>query len=91
MRLGLSQYEAGAYVGLLAQGEQTGYGLANVTGVPQPKIYATLDTSGPWNMYAGDQRAVLNYLGIDRALTLGCSCSRSVAGCAGPGPIGVTR
>ncbi|MCA1646412.1 MAG: hypothetical protein LC797_13455 [Chloroflexi bacterium] len=42
MRLGFSQYEARAYVGLLANGEQTGYGLANVTGVPQPKIYETL-------------------------------------------------
>ncbi len=42
MRLGFSQYEARAYVGLLTHGEQTGYGLANVTGVPQPKIYETL-------------------------------------------------
>jgi sugar-specific transcriptional regulator TrmB len=42
IRLGFSQYEARAYVGLLAHGEQTGYGLANLTGVPQPKIYETL-------------------------------------------------
>jgi len=42
VRLGFSQYEGRAYVGLLARGEQTGYGLANATGVPQPKIYETL-------------------------------------------------
>jgi HTH-type transcriptional regulator, sugar sensing transcriptional regulator len=42
IRLGFSQYEARAYVGLVAYGEQTGYGLANLTGVPQPKIYETL-------------------------------------------------
>ncbi len=41
-RLGFSQYEARAYVGLLLRGEQTGYALANSTGVPQPKIYETL-------------------------------------------------
>jgi sugar-specific transcriptional regulator TrmB len=42
VRLGFSQYEARAYLGLLRQGEQTGYALANETGVPQPKIYETL-------------------------------------------------
>ena len=41
-RLGFSQYEARAYVGLLTHGEQTGYALANACGVPQPKIYETL-------------------------------------------------
>ncbi len=41
-RLGFSHYEARAYVGLLVHGEQTGYALANATGVPQPKIYETL-------------------------------------------------
>ncbi|MBI2755886.1 MAG: TrmB family transcriptional regulator [Chloroflexi bacterium] len=40
--LGFSRYDARAYVGLLLQGEQTGYALANTTGVPQPKIYETL-------------------------------------------------
>ncbi|MGH9028820.1 MAG: TrmB family transcriptional regulator [Acidimicrobiales bacterium] len=41
--LGFSQYEAQAYVGLLASGEpMTGYALSNVTGVPQPKVYETL-------------------------------------------------
>lgn len=40
--LGFSQYEARAYVGLLQHGEQTGYALANATGVPQPKVYETL-------------------------------------------------
>src|SRR5919201_1740747 len=42
VRLGFSQYEGRAYVGLLMHGEQTGYALANATGVPQPKIYETL-------------------------------------------------
>jgi HTH-type transcriptional regulator, sugar sensing transcriptional regulator len=42
VRLGFSHYEARAYVGLLSFGEQTGYSLANLTGVPQPKIYETL-------------------------------------------------
>src|ERR671928_940246 len=42
VRLGFSQYEGRAYVGLLLHGEQTGYALANATGVPQPKIYETL-------------------------------------------------
>src|SRR5690348_11035601 len=41
-RLGFSLYEAKAYVGLLVSGEQTGYGLSNLTGVPQPKVYETL-------------------------------------------------
>lgn len=41
-RLGFSLYEAKAYVGLLANGEQTGYALSNLTGVPQPKVYETL-------------------------------------------------
>ena len=40
--LGFSLYEAKAYVGLLVNGEQTGYGLSNLTGVPQPKVYETL-------------------------------------------------
>jgi HTH-type transcriptional regulator, sugar sensing transcriptional regulator len=42
VRLGFSHYEGRAYVGLLTRGEQTGYALANATGVPQPKIYETL-------------------------------------------------
>jgi HTH-type transcriptional regulator, sugar sensing transcriptional regulator len=44
VRLGFSQYEARAYIGLLRRGPeaQTGYALANLTGVPQPKIYETL-------------------------------------------------
>lgn len=37
--LGFSQYEARSYVGLLSEYGQTAYGLAKVTGVPQPKIY----------------------------------------------------
>ena len=41
-QLGFSLYEAKAYVGLLVHGAQTGYGLSNVTGVPQPKVYETL-------------------------------------------------
>ncbi len=41
-RLGFTLYEAKAYVGLQVHGEQTGYGLANLTGVPQPKVYETL-------------------------------------------------
>jgi HTH-type transcriptional regulator, sugar sensing transcriptional regulator len=42
MRLGFSQYEAKAYVGLLISGPQTGYALSKVTDVPQPKVYETL-------------------------------------------------
>lgn len=42
-RLGFSQYEAQAYVGLLASEEaQTGYSLAKLTGMPQAKVYETL-------------------------------------------------
>jgi HTH-type transcriptional regulator, sugar sensing transcriptional regulator len=41
-RLGFSLYEARTYVGLLVHGTQTGYGLSNLTGVPQPKVYETL-------------------------------------------------
>jgi sugar-specific transcriptional regulator TrmB len=41
-RLGFSQYEARAYVGLLSAEAQTGYALSNLTGVPQPKVYETL-------------------------------------------------
>jgi HTH-type transcriptional regulator, sugar sensing transcriptional regulator len=41
-QLGFSQYEAKTYVGLLVNGEQTGYALSNLTGVPQPKVYETL-------------------------------------------------
>jgi sugar-specific transcriptional regulator TrmB len=49
-RLGFSQYEARVYVGLVTAPEPlTGYAVANVTGVPQPKVYETLrrlDTRG---------------------------------------------
>jgi len=41
-RLGFSLYEAKTYIGLLINGPQTGYGLSNLTGVPQPKVYETL-------------------------------------------------
>jgi sugar-specific transcriptional regulator TrmB len=41
-RLGFSQYEARTYVGLLMSDGATGYGIANETGVPQPKVYETL-------------------------------------------------
>jgi HTH-type transcriptional regulator, sugar sensing transcriptional regulator len=40
--LGFSVYEARAYVGLLGQEPMTGYALANLTGIPQPKVYETL-------------------------------------------------
>lgn len=41
--LGLSQYEAQAYEGLLIADEpQTGYSLAKSTGMPQSKVYETL-------------------------------------------------
>jgi sugar-specific transcriptional regulator TrmB len=40
--LGLSQYEAQAYIGLLGKPPATGYALANQTGIPQPKVYETL-------------------------------------------------
>src|SRR5215469_2612062 len=42
IELGFSPYEARAYVGLLGREPQTGYGLANITGIPQPKVYETL-------------------------------------------------
>jgi HTH-type transcriptional regulator, sugar sensing transcriptional regulator len=42
IELGFSQYEAQAYVGLLGREPLTGYALANVTGIPQPKVYETL-------------------------------------------------
>lgn len=42
MELGFSQYEAQAYVGLVGHEPLTGYALANVTGIPQPKVYETL-------------------------------------------------
>src|SRR5215472_16711549 len=43
VELGFSQYEARTYVGLLVSGDAaTGYGISNVTGVPQPKVYETL-------------------------------------------------
>ena len=41
-QLGFSQYEARTYVGLLTSDGATGYGIANETGVPQPKVYETL-------------------------------------------------
>lgn len=42
IELGFSQYEAQAYVGLLGSEPVTGYALANITGIPQPKVYETL-------------------------------------------------
>lgn len=42
IELGFSQYEAQAYVGLIGHEPLTGYALANVTGIPQPKVYETL-------------------------------------------------
>jgi HTH-type transcriptional regulator, sugar sensing transcriptional regulator len=42
IELGFSQYEAQAYVGLLGHEPLTGYALANITGIPQPKVYETL-------------------------------------------------
>lgn len=42
VELGFSQYEARTYVGLLRTSAATGYTVANVTGVPQPKVYETL-------------------------------------------------
>jgi HTH-type transcriptional regulator, sugar sensing transcriptional regulator len=40
--IGFSQYEAQAYLGLLGREPMTGYALANLTGIPQPKVYETL-------------------------------------------------
>jgi sugar-specific transcriptional regulator TrmB len=40
--LGFSVYEARAYLGLLGREPMTGYALANLTGIPQPKVYETL-------------------------------------------------
>lgn len=42
LELGFSQYEARCYVGLLVPEAQTGYGVAKLTGVPQPKVYEAL-------------------------------------------------
>lgn len=41
--LGFSEYEARTYAGLVGQEPITGYGLAKSTGVPQPKVYETLN------------------------------------------------
>src|SRR5450631_1666073 len=41
-QLGLTQYEARTYLGLLQTDSATGYSIANETGVPQPKVYETL-------------------------------------------------
>jgi sugar-specific transcriptional regulator TrmB len=38
IELGSPQYEAQAFVGLLGREPLTGYALANVTGIPQPKV-----------------------------------------------------
>ncbi|AEV82959.1 hypothetical protein ACWT_1940 [Actinoplanes sp. SE50] len=40
--LGFSPYEARCYAGLLGAGPLTGYAVAKLTGVPQPKVYETL-------------------------------------------------
>lgn len=42
VELGFSRYEARAYLGLIGTEPQTGYALANTTGIPQPKVYETL-------------------------------------------------
>jgi len=42
IEIGFSQYEARAYLGLLGREPMTGYALANLTGIPQPKVYETL-------------------------------------------------
>jgi sugar-specific transcriptional regulator TrmB len=41
-RLGFSPYDAKAYIGLVESAPLTGYALAKLTGVPQPKVYETL-------------------------------------------------
>lgn len=43
MELGFSEYEARTYAGLVGREPLTGYGLAKATGVPQPKVYETLN------------------------------------------------
>ncbi len=40
--LGFSHYEARCYAGLVGPEPQTGYGVAKITGVPQPKVYEAL-------------------------------------------------
>jgi sugar-specific transcriptional regulator TrmB len=40
--LGFSQYEARAYIALVGQQPMTGYGLSNLSQIPQPKVYETL-------------------------------------------------
>jgi len=42
VELGLSQYEARCYVGLLDEYGQTAYSVSKATGVPQPKVYEAL-------------------------------------------------
>lgn len=42
MKLGLSQYEASVYIGLVRGGEMTGYAVAKATGVPHAKVYENL-------------------------------------------------
>jgi sugar-specific transcriptional regulator TrmB len=71
VRLGFSQYEARAYVGLLVHGEQTGYGLANLTGVPQPKIYETLHRLAERSAVVQTNPRPARYVAIDAETLLG--------------------
>ena len=63
MELGFSQYEAQAYVGLLGREPLTGYALANVTGIPQPKVYETLRRLTAKGVVRRDERVVAYVVG----------------------------
>jgi HTH-type transcriptional regulator, sugar sensing transcriptional regulator len=71
IRLGFSQYEARAYVGLLIAGEQTGYGLANATGVPQPKIYETLHRLAERGVVSRTSVKPAHYVAVPAEVLLG--------------------
>lgn len=43
VELGFSEYEARTYSGLVGRAPKTGYAVAKQTGVPQPKVYETLN------------------------------------------------
>lgn len=43
VKLGFSEYEARTYAGLVGRAPLTGYAVAKETGVPQPKVYETLN------------------------------------------------
>jgi sugar-specific transcriptional regulator TrmB len=64
IELGFSQYEAQAYVGMLGREPLTGYALANVTGIPQPKVYETLRRLAAKGVVAAMEGEPARYLAV---------------------------